>query len=116
MPRGNVYFVTLPPPPGGQGREQSGYRPVVVISSDQSASANPMALVVPLTSKLGALRFPHSVRIQPSSQNGLSQTSVAMVFQLLAMDKTRLRQPAGSLESDYLVEIENELRSILELG
>ena len=74
-----------------------------------------MVTAIPLTSKLSALRFPHSIQVDPSPENGLTTPSVAMVFQIAAIDKRRLRRKAGDLEPSYLDQINHELHSLLDL-
>ena len=39
-------------------------------------------LVIPLTTARAALRFAGTTRIQPTTETGLRQVSVALVFQL----------------------------------
>lgn len=116
MRRGDIYFVNLPAPPNSQGREQTGIRPVLVVSSDHHQSENPMVMAVPFTSQLNALRFPYSVRIEPSSQNGLTSPSVALVFQLLALDKSRLFRRIGHLDTIYQEKINEILKLMLDLN
>jgi mRNA interferase MazF len=114
MNKGEIYFVQLPPPPGGSGREQAGYRPVIVATSGQSSN-NPVITVIPLTSQLNAQRFAHAVRIDPSPNNGLSTPSIAMVFQLTSVDRSRIVRKVGELEQNYLDQIDQELRQMLSL-
>lgn len=115
MARGDIYYVNLLSPPGGSGHEQTGIRPVIVISSDQTSDQNPMVTVVPLTGKLAASRFPHTISIDPTSSNGLSTPSVAMAFQVTSLDKRRLVRRTGKLEENYLDQVESELESLLNL-
>ena len=77
MARGDVLLVTLPP---SDRREQSGRRPAIAVQTD--LAGEPMLLVAPVTSNLAALRFAFSVRVEPSSDNGLTTPSVVMVFQM----------------------------------
>jgi mRNA-degrading endonuclease toxin of MazEF toxin-antitoxin module len=60
----DVVFVELPPPLGGVGHEQTGRRLAMAVQ-DELATL-PTVLVVPLTSRLEALRFPFTLRIEPS--------------------------------------------------
>ena len=115
MNRGDIYYVDIPAPPGGAGREQAGYLPVIVISTDRTRNACPVVTAIPLTSKTAALRFPHTAEIGPTQQNGLSMNSVALVFQIAAIDKRRFRRQAGVLDAEDLQTIEQELRLLLEL-
>jgi mRNA interferase MazF len=61
--------------------------------------------MVPLTSQLAALRFPATVRIDPSPENGLTMPSVAMVFQIRALDRTRFIRRLGAVSDSDLAAI-----------
>jgi mRNA interferase MazF len=73
-----------------------------------------MLMIVPVTSSLGALRFPFSVRIEPSALNGLTLPTVAMVFQMRAIDRQRIIRKIGELEPEYLVQIDGEIWRMLK--
>jgi mRNA interferase MazF len=73
-----------------------------------------MLMIVPVTSSLGALRFPFTVRIEPSVLNGLTLLSVAMVFQMRAIDRKRIIRKIGELEPEYLVQIDGEIWRMLK--
>lgn len=113
MKRNDIVVVNLPPPVGGEGREQAGRRPAVV-AQDDTASL-PTLLVVPLTSQLGALRFPHTLRVEPSPENGLSLPSVVLLFQLQVVDKRRVLRVVGKLEEQYIEQFDSGLRQMLKL-
>ena len=81
MARGDVLLVTLPP---SDRREQSGRRPAVAVQTDQAGE--PMLMVAPVTSSLAALRFSFTVRVEPSPENGLTSSSIVMVFQTVLVD------------------------------
>jgi len=46
-------------------------------------------LIVPCTGATAGSRFPGTVLIQPDKQNGLTKPSLALGFQLRALDKRR---------------------------
>lgn len=115
MKRGEIVLVDLPASAGSAGREQIGTRPALIVHSDASNEQLPVVMVIPFTSQLGAQRYPHTILIQPDEQNGLSVPSVLMVFQLRALDKTRIVRSIGMLKSSLLVTVENELRQLLDL-
>lgn len=111
--RGSVVYVNLPPPRGGD-HVQAGRRPAVVIHANESYEDVPVVLVVPGTSKLGALRFPHTVRVEPTSENGLVTPTVFMGFQLRAVDKRIIQTPTvGQLEPADLEALEAAIRGAL---
>jgi mRNA interferase MazF len=114
MMRGDIILVDLPQPKMG-GHEQFGKRPAIVIDNDKTSSSLPTLIVIPVTGSLTALRFPYTVRIDPSSQNSLTTPSVALIFQLRAIDKRRIITTTGRLEKNYLQAIDVELKRLLNL-
>ena len=109
MARGDVLLVNLPE---SDKREEKGKRPAIAVQTEVAAS--PMLMIVPITSSVRATRFPFTVKIEPSAQNGLTLPSVAMVFQLRAMDRRRTIRKIGELESKYLAQIDAEIWNMLK--
>ncbi|MCS7064877.1 MAG: type II toxin-antitoxin system PemK/MazF family toxin, partial [Fimbriimonadales bacterium] len=70
-------------------------------------------LMVPLTTRLDALRFPGTVLIEPSEQNGLRRASVALVFQLTAVDAQFIQEYMGTLSSEELAAIFQALNELI---
>ena len=106
MKRGDVWLVRLPPV---QGHTQAGRRPAVIVQDDQSTALLPTVLIVPFTGTQAAARFPGTLVVQPDSQNGLTIPSVALVFQLTAVDKRNCLQQVGVLDPAILEQIFAEL-------
>jgi len=115
MPRGDVLKVNLPYPAQGTSHAQAGRRPAIAVLSDASPLGNPMVMVIPVTAQLPALRFPHTIRIEPSAANGLTLPSVLLVFQLRAIDRVRVVEVIGHLEGGYLGQLDDEMRRMLSL-
>jgi mRNA interferase MazF len=109
MARGDVLLVTLPK---SERREEKGTRPAIAVQTEVANS--PMLMVVPVTSSLEASRFQFTVRIEPSLINGLTQPSIAMVFQLRAIDPKRIVRKMGELEPEYLAQIDAEIWQMLK--
>ena len=109
MARGDVLLVGLPE---SDQREEKGNRPAIAVQADVATS--PMLMIVPVTSSLNALRFPFTVRIEPSQLNGLTLPSVAMVFQMRAIDRKRIIRKIGELELDYLAQVDAEIWRMLK--
>jgi mRNA interferase MazF len=109
MARGDILLVGLP---DSDKREERGNRPAIAVQTEVAAS--PMLMVVPVTSSLGALRFPFTVKIEPSEKNGLTLSSVAMIFQLRAIDRNRLIRKIGELEPEYLAQVDAEIWRMLK--
>lgn len=109
MARGDVLLVGLP---DSDKREERGNRPAIAVQTDVATS--PMLMIVPITSALGALRFPFTVKIEPSEQNGLTLPSVAMVFQMRAIDRKRIIRRIGELEPQSLAEVDAAIWEMLK--
>ncbi|MCX9011782.1 MAG: type II toxin-antitoxin system PemK/MazF family toxin [Candidatus Methanoperedens sp.] len=76
----------------------------------------PTVLIVPLTSKLGAAGFPFTFTIKPDQSNNLEVDSVALVFQLRAIDKRRLKNKIGRIGQAKLKLLKQNLKEIMGLG
>ena len=108
MRKGELWNVEIP---AANGHEQSGSRPAIVLSEGEAG----IAVIVPLTSKLQSLKYRYTVEVIASKQNGLKVTSVALVFQLRAIDGKRLKEKIGVLESKTMKEIEEQIRLLLKV-
>ncbi len=114
MKRGDVLWADLQP---RSGSEQSGRRPVVVVSHDGfNASANWQSIVVvPLsTSVTQAARGPTAVRV-PRGAAGLNRESVALCHQVTTLDRAKLREQIGTLPRELLAAIALGLRVAMDL-
>ncbi len=109
MARGDILLVNLP---SSDRREQSGRRPVVAVQTD--TAGEPMLMVGPITSNLNASRFKFAVKIEPSNENGLTLTSVVMIFQMRAIDKNRIGKLIGKLSAEDLKKIDAEIWQMLK--
>lgn len=120
--RGSVVRVRLPPPRRiRKGEEpshvQAGPRPAVILHSPDSLDDIPTTLIVPGTGKLKALRFPHTVRVEPSDDNGLVVPTVFLAFQLMPVDDRIIDDPPlGRLSEEELELLEEAVFSVLGLG
>src|SRR5687768_9914398 len=109
MNRGEIWDVELPPPPGGQGREQTGFRPALIVSVEPDPG-NPLCMIVAFTSNMRTLHFPHTLEVMPSPRNGLSKPSVALVYQLAALDRNRVVRRRGILEMESLAQVDRIIK------
>ena len=109
MKKGELWLVDIPPT---NGYEQSGLRPVLLMSSVEANTV----IIVPLTTNLAALRYPHTVEMHPSASNGLKVTSIALVFQVRAIDKKRLQRKTGECDVEIMEEIDTMIKHLLSLS
>ena len=81
---GEVRWVELPP---RGGHAQKGRRPAIIVQDQRASARLPTILIVPLTSQLDELRFPGTVLVEGDRDNKLRRPSIALVFQLTAIDR-----------------------------
>jgi mRNA interferase MazF len=110
---GEIYLANLDPV---QGREQAGFRPVLVLSAD---SINRLPLVVSVvvgTKGANVTRdYPGNVRVS-AEESGLPMETVFLCFQLRSLDPGRFAgPPAGKISGAILARIENAVRHCLGL-
>ena len=103
MKLGDICWVDFP---AGAGRAQAGRRPAIVFQTAALPIALPTALMVPLTTQHAALRFPGTALVEADSRNKLTKASVALVFQMLAVDKRFIGPPTGALSQPVLHSIQ----------
>ena len=114
MKRGDVYWADLVP---RSGSEQTGRRPVIVVSHDgfNQTPAWKSIIVVPIsTSASQGQRGPTVVEL-PGGSAGLTKASVAVCHQMTTLDRAKLTRKIGALPPDLLGEVENALKAALDL-
>lgn len=114
MRRGEVYWAEFAP---RSGSEQSGRRPVVLVSHDgfNSAPGWRSVIVVPIsTSSAQARRGPTVVDI-PSGAAGLAKPSLAICHQVTTLDRAKINKRIGMLPPNVARSIEEALKAALDL-
>jgi mRNA interferase MazF len=96
-----------------RGREQSGTRPILVVSVDQlNHGPRDLVIILPMT---GTPRnLPSHVPVNPP-EGGLLKPSLIMTEQIRAISKDRLVRPLGSVTSQTMNQVENLIRLLLNL-
>jgi mRNA interferase MazF len=112
MNRGEVYQADLSPT---QGSEQSGTRPVIIVSRDALNAVSTVVIVVPVTGRENKRRiYPSQLEIK-ARDGGLSKDSVALCEQLRAISKTRLKKRLGMLSNRTVAFLNLTVRITLDL-
>jgi len=112
--RGEIWLADLGT---GRGHEQSGLRPVLVVSDDAfNAGLAGLVITAPLTSKLAKSKnIPAHIRVDPP-EGGLKTSSVILCDQLRTISKDRLgKSPWGTISAATLAAVEKVLRVLLGL-
>ncbi len=111
--RGEVYFVDLNPV---QGREQSGHRPVVVLSVN-AINKLPLVVTVVVGTKGDNITrdYPTNVRLS-IAETELPMETVFLCFQIRSLDPKRFsNNRAGKLTIEAMKRIEDGVRYSLGL-
>jgi mRNA interferase MazF len=95
------------------GHEQSGARPVLVLSLDRfNAAVTGLAVVVPLTTV--ERPYPAHVPVEPSV-SGLRRRSFVMCEQIRAISHLRLERCVGTVSEEIMVDVEKRVKWLLGL-
>ena len=108
MRKGEIWLMN---PGSPEGHEQAGMRPAAIFSDVVAR----VVMVVPLTSNARVLRFTHTVELLPNSSNNLSVPSIAMVFQLRALDVKKLERHIGTMTSTEIKLLNREVKKMLKV-
>lgn len=108
--RGELYYADLSPVIGS---EQGGIRPVLVIQNNVGNKYSPTIIVAAVTSQLSKAKIPTHVELS-SFEYGLPKDSVVLLEQLRTLDKRRLREKIGMVDSYKMRLIDNAL--LVSLG
>ena len=108
MKKGEIWYAEIPK---SNGHEQSGLRPVIILSEIEANTV----IIIPFTSNSQSLKYPSTLKINSSKNSGLGSGSTALIFQIRAIDKKRLKNKVGVIESKELKEIDSILKKILKL-
>lgn len=106
MKRGEVWWVEFDPSVGSEIKKT---RPAVIVSNDAANRNLARVVVVPLTSNTGRL-YPGEAVVTVGGQS-----SKAMADQIMAADKTRLKDRLGELSKADMLAVEDAIKIHLAL-
>lgn len=108
--RGEIWYASLDPI---IGREQSGRRPVLVVSDDRfNAGPSELVIVLPITSKLRGI--PSHIEIK-AGEGGLAHPSAIMCEAVRSVSRKRLRNSLGVVTPSTLAAVERAMVILLGL-
>lgn len=96
--RGDIYYADLMPVIGS---EQGGVRPVVIIQNNTGNQHSPTVIVAAITSRISKRRIPTHIWIG-SDFPGLYCNSMILLEQLRTIDRSRLKEYIGSLNTGQI--------------
>ena len=109
MRQGEIWYANLNPI---KGQEQSGMRPVVVISGNLLNTHLNIVICCPLTTKIK--NYKGNVVLQPSAKNKLKQASEILTFHIRSISKERLTKKVGEITADDIRKIKQTLNEIMD--
>lgn len=110
--RGDLYYADLSPVVGS---EQGGVRPVLVIQNDVGNKYSPTVIVAAITSRSTKAAIPTHVGLR-RTPGGLKQDSTVLAEQIRTIDRNRLKEYIGHLDSGQMSGIEQAMVVSLGLG
>ena len=114
MRRGELYWAELRP---RSGSEQAGRRPVVIVSHDgfNQTPTWRSIVVVPLSSSAAQARRGPTAVMLAAGPSGLRVESVALCHQVTTLDRAKLRERIGELDSEDMSRVDMGLKNALSL-
>jgi mRNA interferase MazF len=105
--QGEIWYSNLNPT---RGSEQSGMRPVVIVSGDLLNTHLNVVICVPLTRK--GKNYKGNPILKPGKRNGLTTESEMLMFHVRSVSKERLVRKIGTVEK---TEIQLAIKTINDL-
>ena len=103
--RGDIFYADLSPVVGS---EQGGLRPVLIIQNDVGNKYSPTVIAAAITSKLGKSKMPTHIDVY-ADRFGLAKDSVILLEQIRTIDKKRLKEKMGHLDTDVMQQVNDAL-------
>ena len=110
--RGDIYYADLSPVVGS---EQGGVRPVLIIQNNVGNKYSPTVIAAAITSRGTKADLPTHIKLY-ADQSGLSKDSVVLLEQIRTLDKQRLREKMGTLDTFDMNKIDQALSVSFGLG
>ena len=110
--RGEIYYADLSPVVGS---EQGGVRPVLIIQNDIGNRYSPTVIAAAITSQRDKTNLPTHIKVNADGC-GLSKDSIVLLEQVRTIDKQRLKEKMGSLDTGAMNKIDTALSVSFGLG
>jgi mRNA interferase MazF len=103
--RGEIYYADLSPVVGS---EQGGVRPVLIVQNDVGNRYSPTVIAAAITSQKDKAKLPTHIEID-AAKSGLAKNSVVLLEQIRTIDKRRLKERMGEVDSGLMNRINSAL-------
>ncbi|MEY3867257.1 MAG: hypothetical protein RLZZ338_1148 [Cyanobacteriota bacterium] len=112
MLRGQIWLYRADPTVGD---EIGKTRPCVIVSNDEIGVLR-LKVIVPITGWNDVFaKIPWMVRIEATSENGLSKLSVADAFQVRSVSEQRLIKQVGTVSEETIQELGRALAVVFNI-
>jgi len=109
--RGDIFYADLRPVVGS---EQGGVRPILIVQNDIGNKYSPTVIAAAITSQINKAKMPTHVEIR-ANEFGLGKDSVILLEQVRTIDKRRLKEKIGTLDTQRMEEVGQALSISLGL-
>ena len=96
--RGEIYYADLSPVVGS---EQGGLRPVLIVQNDIGNRYSPTVIAAAITSQRDKTKLPTHIQVNADG-SGLAKDSIVLLEQVRTIDKQRLKEKMGCLDSSSM--------------
>ena len=103
--RGEIYYADLSPVVGS---EQGGMRPVLIVQNDVGNRYSPTVIAAAITSQQNKAKLPTHIEVSARSV-GLSRNSVILLEQIRTLDKRRLKEKMGTLDTQLMQRVDDAI-------
>ena len=103
--RGEIYYADLSPVVGS---EQGGMRPVLIVQNDVGNRYSPTVIAAAITSQQNKAKLPTHIEISAKSV-GLTKNSVVLLEQIRTLDKRRLKERMGALDTQMMRQVDDAI-------
>ncbi len=110
--RGDIYYADLSPVVGS---EQGGIRPVLIVQNDVGNKYSPTVIAAAITSQREKNKLPTHIQVH-ADECGLSKDSIVLLEQVRTLDKRRLKERMGKLDTNDMNRVNQALSVSFGLG
>lgn len=110
--RGDIYYADLSPVIGS---EQGGIRPVLIVQNNVGNRFSPTVIAAAITSQRTKANLPTHILVNAQT-TGLAKDSIVLLEQVRTIDKHRLKERMGSLDTKSMDEVDQALSVSFGLG
>ncbi len=110
--RGEIYYADLSPVVGS---EQGGIRPVLIVQNDVGNKYSPTVIAAAITSQQDKSRLPTHINLS-GINCGLAKDSIVLLEQMRTIDKRRLKEKMGALDTGSMNMVDKAISVSLGLN